>query len=82
MKKFLFCAAVLTCILFLGSVVSGSLLREAFEKVAKDPELQKDAERNMMNVEYAGPNEVVKIVKELLSQPSDTVKEFSKFIKF
>ena len=57
-------------------------LREAFDKVAKDPAMQKDAEMNTMSVEYTGPDQTLKIIRELLAQPPDIVKEFGKFIKF
>ncbi len=58
------------------------ILREAFEKTAKDPEVQKDAEKVMMSLDYLPADETVEVVRSLLGQPPDLVKEFSKFIKF
>ena len=58
------------------------ILRSAFSGVSKDPELLKDAEKTMVSIEYVPADETLKIVKELLGQPEDLVKEFNKFIKF
>jgi tripartite-type tricarboxylate transporter receptor subunit TctC len=58
------------------------ILRDAFEKTSKDPEVQKDAEKVMMSLEYLPADETVEVVRTLLSQPAELVKEFSKFIKF
>ena len=58
------------------------ILRSAFSSASRDPELLKDAEKTMVSIEYVPADETLKIVKELLSQPEDLVKEFNKFIKF
>jgi len=59
-----------------------AILREAFSKVAKDPELKQEAEKFMMTVEYVPAEECLKVVNFVLSQPDDIAREFSKYIKF
>jgi tripartite-type tricarboxylate transporter receptor subunit TctC len=58
------------------------ILRDAFIKVEKDPELVQDAAKMMEDIKYVPPEEVLKVLNGLLSQPPEMVKEFSKFIKF
>jgi tripartite-type tricarboxylate transporter receptor subunit TctC len=58
------------------------ILRDAFQGVSRDPEMLNDAEKNMMSIDYVGADETLKVVRELLGQPQDLVKEFNKFIKF
>ena len=58
------------------------ILRDAFARVAKDPQLQADAKRVQMNVEYLPDQEVQKVLDYLLNQPPDIVSEFAKYIKF
>ena len=57
-------------------------LREAFVRVAKDPEALQEAKKIMMVVSYTPADEAVKTVNYLLGQPEDVVKEFGKYIKF
>jgi hypothetical protein len=59
-----------------------NILRDAFAKVANDPELKVDATKMMMDVNYVSADETLKIVSDVLNQPSDIAKEFSKFVKF
>jgi tripartite-type tricarboxylate transporter receptor subunit TctC len=59
-----------------------NILRDAFAKVANDPELKADATKMMMDVNYVSADETLKIVNDVLNQPSDIAKEFSKFVKF
>ncbi len=59
-----------------------NILRDAFAKVAKDPELQEDAKKNRMEVSYTSGDECLKVLNYLLNQPSDIVQEFGKYIKF
>ncbi len=59
-----------------------NILREAFAKVAKDPQLQADAKKNMLPVEYLSAEESLKSVNYLLNQPEDVVNEFKKYIKY
>jgi tripartite-type tricarboxylate transporter receptor subunit TctC len=59
-----------------------NILREAFAKVAKDPELQENAKKVGMEVEYIPVDECMKVINFVLNQPEDVVKEFGKFVKF
>jgi tripartite-type tricarboxylate transporter receptor subunit TctC len=59
-----------------------AILKEAFAKVAKDPDLQEESKKIKMTVEYIPADECIKVVDYLLNQPEDIVKEFSKYIKF
>ena len=59
-----------------------NILRDAFARVAKDPDLKGEAAKYMMTVEYVPAEECLKVVNYVLSQPEDMVKEFSKYIKF
>jgi tripartite-type tricarboxylate transporter receptor subunit TctC len=58
------------------------IVREAFAKVARDPELVDEARKAMMEIEYLGGDRTLQIIKEVLAQPQDIVDEFSKYIKF
>ena len=57
-------------------------LRNAFAKMAKAPEVQKDAAANKMAVEYAPAHEVQKLLKYLLNQPPDIISEFGNYLKY
>jgi tripartite-type tricarboxylate transporter receptor subunit TctC len=59
-----------------------NILRDAFAKATKDPEVLEMAEKLEMGIEYVPPDECLKILKDLFSQPDNIVKEFSKYIKF
>jgi tripartite-type tricarboxylate transporter receptor subunit TctC len=63
-----------------GNVMA--ILRDAFSKVIQDPALKEDAKKMMMSLEYTHAEETVKILTDLMSQPEDVVREFSKYIKF
>jgi tripartite-type tricarboxylate transporter receptor subunit TctC len=56
--------------------------RDAFAKAAKDPELQDEARKVMMTVEYTPADECMKVINFVLNQPEEVVKEFGKYIKF
>jgi len=58
------------------------LLRDAFAKVTKDPELKGESKKLMMGVEYASAEEILKVIHFTFNQPEDIVKEFSKYVKF
>ena len=58
------------------------ILKEAFARVAKDPEAKKDAEKNKMEIDYIPGEEIMKTVQNVLNQPPDIIKEFSKYVKF
>ncbi len=59
-----------------------NILREAFVKVTKDPELIEESKKLMLTLEYTPPEECLKVLKEIFSQPEDIVAEFGKYIKF
>ena len=59
-----------------------NILRDAFAKVAKDPELKQEADKVMMEVDYIPPNECLKEIQFFLNQPPEIVNEFKKYIKF
>jgi len=59
-----------------------NILREAFAKVAKDPELKEDAKKNKMDIEYVPAEECLKVLNYLFNQPKDIITEFGKYLKF
>jgi tripartite-type tricarboxylate transporter receptor subunit TctC len=59
-----------------------AVLRDAFAKVANDPELKGDARKLMMEVEYVPASECLKAIQFLFGQPPEIVAEFGKYIKF
>ncbi len=59
-----------------------SILRDAFAKATRDPELLGEANKLRMSVEYVAADECLKTMDYILSQPEDLVKEFGKYIKF
>ena len=59
-----------------------SILRDAFARAAKDPQLREDAKKNMMLVDYTSAKECLRIVNFVLNQPKDVVQEFSKYVQF
>lgn len=59
-----------------------NILREAFAKVSQDSEAKEEAKKVMMTLNYISADECLKILNDLLNQPEEIVKEFSKYIKF
>jgi tripartite-type tricarboxylate transporter receptor subunit TctC len=59
-----------------------TILRDAFSKVANDPALQEDAKKIMMPVNYIPADDALKVLKYVLNQPDNIVKEFGKYVKF
>ena len=59
-----------------------NILRESFNKVAKDPELKEESKKIRMPVEYVPADECLKVLNFIFTQPDDVAKEFSKYIKF
>jgi tripartite-type tricarboxylate transporter receptor subunit TctC len=58
------------------------LLRDAFAKVGRDPDLIAEAKKVKMSVEYVPAAKVSEILNFLLAQPPEVVAEFSKYVKF
>jgi len=59
-----------------------NILRDAFAKVAKDPELKEESEKLMMEVDYVPASECLKEMQFFLNQPPEIVNEYKKYIKF
>jgi tripartite-type tricarboxylate transporter receptor subunit TctC len=59
-----------------------AVLRDAFARVSRDPETLEEAKKIGMTVKYIPSEECLGTLKEVLNQPEDIVKEFSKYIKF
>ena len=59
-----------------------NVLKDAFAKVAKDPELKEEAKKLKMDVDYTPGEEILKVIDFAFNQPEDIVKEFSKHVKF
>lgn len=59
-----------------------NIMRDAFAKTLKDPELQADAEKALMDLEYVSSEECLKHLNYILQQPAPVVKTISKYVKF
>lgn len=59
-----------------------AILREAFAKTSKDADLQAEAKRIKMAVQYVPHDECLKVYNYIFNQQPDIIKEFSKYIKF
>lgn len=57
------------------------ILREAFAKMADDPEAKQDAEKNKMALVYTPGDECSKVLDYIFNQPDDIVKDFTKYMK-
>ena len=57
-------------------------IQAAFDKAIKDPELVAEARKAKAELEFVPGKDAVEVMKEVLDQPADVVKEFSKYIKF
>jgi len=58
------------------------IIKEAFAKVANDPEMKQDAKKSNMEIDYIPSEEILKVIQGVFSQPESVVKEFSKYVKF
>jgi tripartite-type tricarboxylate transporter receptor subunit TctC len=56
------------------------ILREAFAKALKDPELLAEAKKARMDVEYTSGEELESLIKEVLEQPPEVVEQAKKFM--
>ena len=57
-------------------------MQDAFAKAIKSPELTAEAKKAKAELEFVDGKQAVEVMKEVLDQPEDVVKEFSKYIKF
>jgi len=58
------------------------ILSDGFANALKDKELLAEAKKGKMTIDYTPPEDALKVVAEVLSQPADIVKELTKYIKF
>jgi tripartite-type tricarboxylate transporter receptor subunit TctC len=59
-----------------------AILREAFAKVLKDPELEADARKAQIDFQHIPRDEVLKGITAILQQPPEVQQEMVKYIKF
>ncbi len=58
------------------------ILREAFAKMVKDPEVLAAAKKYNVALKYMPAEECLKTLETLFNQPEDMLKEFNKYVKF
>lgn len=58
-----------------------AMLRDAFAKTIRDPELIAEAKKAKIDVQYIGHDQVQKAFAALLNQTPETLKEMGKYIK-
>jgi tripartite-type tricarboxylate transporter receptor subunit TctC len=57
-------------------------MQSAFAAAIKDPALVAEAQKAKAELEFVSAKDAVEVMKEVLDQPADVVKEFAKYIKF
>lgn len=57
-------------------------LREAFKGTIKDQQFQQEAKKVRMDFEFVPPEKCLEIIKFVLNQPPEVVKELNRFVKF
>ncbi len=58
------------------------ILRDAFAAVLKDKDLLAEAEKGKLTIDFVSPEEAMKVITEVLSQPPEVAKMLEKHIKF
>jgi tripartite-type tricarboxylate transporter receptor subunit TctC len=58
------------------------ILQNAFARAAADPELQAEAKKLRLKVDYLPAQDCLKVINFVLNQPESMVQEFSRYIKF
>lgn len=58
------------------------ILRTAFDRVAKDPEVKAELDKVKMGLNYVTAEKSLEVINYVLNQPPEVVKELNKFIKF
>lgn len=58
-----------------------AMLRDAFAKAIKDPELIAEAKKAKIDMSFIGPEQILKDFNALLNQTPETLKEMGKYIK-
>jgi hypothetical protein len=56
------------------------IVREAFAKVTDDPELKEEAKKLFIDLRFVSPEEILKVLDYLYTQPENIVKEFGRFV--
>lgn len=59
-----------------------NILRDAFSKITQDPKVREEAKKYQMELEYTPAPIAIKIIKQILNQPSDIISEVGKLGKF
>ena len=57
------------------------ILREGFARMLKDPELQADAKKIQLELEYTPAEECLKVVDFMFNQPPEIIKVFGEYVK-
>jgi tripartite-type tricarboxylate transporter receptor subunit TctC len=57
-------------------------MQAAFASAIKDPKTVEEAKKAKAELEFVSGKDAIEVMKEVLDQPQDVVKEFSKYIKF
>jgi len=58
------------------------ILADGFAKVAADPQMQDDARKSSMEVQYTSGPDIVKVIQSVFNQPADVIAEFSRHVQF
>ncbi|MFB3886313.1 MAG: tripartite tricarboxylate transporter substrate-binding protein [Thermodesulfobacteriota bacterium] len=59
-----------------------NILKEGFSKALKDPVLQAESDKEMLDVQYVPPEECLKVMHYIFGQPPEVVKELGRYVKF
>ena len=59
-----------------------AIIRDAYAKTLKDPELQADATKALMDLEYISAEECTKLLNFMFSQPPEILKVLGKYVKY
>ena len=59
-----------------------NILRDAFRRLALDPQAREEADRLKMELSYTGAPETLKVLQQILNQPPDIIAEVGKLGKF
>jgi tripartite-type tricarboxylate transporter receptor subunit TctC len=57
------------------------ILREAYAKALKDPDLLEEAKKRRWQVDYIDPEELAKLAKEVVDQPPDIVRRIKELLE-
>ena len=58
------------------------ILRDGFAQALRDPELQAEAEKASLDLDYVSDEECIKLIDYMFTQPPDVMKVLSKYVKF